>query len=113
MSETFRDRIESLSVMTAERALADVHRRFCADDAHDDACRVLTEAVRQRDVQYRAAQALAARVAATTLTATERAERGRMAMDFPSGQLVYSLTDVEMILAARTQNQSVGPHHIR
>lgn len=36
--------------MTVERALADLHRHACADDAHDPACRVLTEAVRQRDV---------------------------------------------------------------
>jgi hypothetical protein len=31
--------------MTVRRALADVHQHFCADDAHDDACRVLTEAI--------------------------------------------------------------------
>jgi hypothetical protein len=31
--------------MTVEQALTDVHRHFCANDAHDDACRVLTEAI--------------------------------------------------------------------
>jgi hypothetical protein len=32
--------------MTVARALADLHRHFCARDAHDDACRVLGEATR-------------------------------------------------------------------